>query len=59
MRGGLRIGAGRPPVPTGTAMKKRSIRLHDNEYELVKAYVKKLRLTEFNGNLIPANAEKQ
>lgn len=45
MRGGAREGAGRPPVPTGTAMKKRSIRLHDHEYELVKLYVKQLRET--------------
>ena len=43
MRGGARDGAGRPPVPTGKAMKMRSIRLHDNEYEQVKEYVKKLR----------------
>lgn len=46
MRGGKREGAGRPPVPTGTAMKKRSIRLHDNEYDLVKIYIKTLRSVE-------------
>lgn len=43
MRGGVREGAGRPPVPTGKAMKIRSIRLHDEEYELVKLYIKQLR----------------
>jgi len=43
MRGGAREGAGRPPVPTGNKRKIRSIRLHDDEYELVKEYVKGIR----------------
>ncbi len=42
-RGGKREGAGRPPVPTGTARKMRSMRLSDEEYEQVKEFIKTLR----------------
>ena len=43
MRGGKRPGAGRPPVPTGTARKMRSFRLSDREHELVKEYINILK----------------
>ena len=43
MRGGKREGAGRPPLPTGTARKMRSFRLNDHEHELVKEYINKLK----------------
>lgn len=42
-RGGARERAGRPPVPTGTAKKMRSMRLSDKEYEQVKEFVKKIK----------------
>lgn len=43
MRGGKRPGAGRPPVPTGTARKMRSFRLNDHEHEKVKEYINILK----------------
>jgi len=42
-RGGEREGAGRIPGPTGKAMKMRSLRMHDDEYDLVKLYIKNIR----------------
>lgn len=42
MRGGARPGAGRPPVPEEKKRKKRSVRLTDEEYEIIREYIKKL-----------------
>lgn len=44
MRGGTRIGAGRPKPITPTKM--RSMRLTDSEYQQIQLYIKKLRATK-------------
>lgn len=41
MRGGKRVGAGRPKSPS--PLKMRSMRLSDEEYQRVKEFVKQLR----------------
>lgn len=52
-RGGKREGAGRPPGPTGKAKKMRSLRLSDEEYTLVRQYIKLIREAEKNVRNIP------
>jgi len=47
-RGGARDGAGRPPGPTGNARKKRSIRLSDEEYDAVRAFIKQYKKGHLN-----------
>lgn len=43
MRGGVREGAGRPPVPTGKAKPNHTIRCTDEEFQQLKEYLKLIR----------------
>ena len=44
MRGGRRIGAGRPPVPTGQEKKENwTVRVYHYEKPLIRQYLKQLR----------------
>ena len=42
MRGGARPGSGRPPVPKEQKCKRRSVYLTDEEYDIVRAFIKEL-----------------
>ena len=43
MRGGIREGAGRPPVSTGKAKPNHTIRCNDEEFQQLKDYLKLIR----------------
>lgn len=46
MRGGKRVGSGRPPVPTGKpTLKNWTVRVHEHEKPMIKEYLKQLRAT--------------